>query len=164
MMDIQPLIALLAQEQKIYEQLLAAKKRERRLLLTLNAKELVENTQTIMVLADHMRELEYRRTEWTAETARILGMKTAEPTLHDFLQTLPIPERDELEQAGERLKSLVGKIQHENEMNAVVLRQSNDAINTEICTLAQTEKSDVYKAGGKKCHATVPRAGINIRI
>lgn len=163
-MDITALIQTMEQERKIHEKILAAKKEERKLIYTLNADALMENTQRITQYVHTAKILEEKRRTLTRKIARQLDIPTEEPTIQEILYYLPPVNRIELEKSGENLKSVVYQVKEENQVNAIALQQTSASLNKEIEFTAKTANSGVYQRGGNKSkNGGIPRAGINLR-
>ena len=163
-MDLTPLIQTMEQERKIHEKILAAKKEERKLLLSLNVNGLIENTRLLASLVKNAKDFEEKRLKITWQIAQQLNMSSEEPTMREILDCLPPANRADLEKSGEALKNVVHQLQEENRINAMALQRSSDTLNSEIQSVLKTVNSGVYMQGGKKSKAGgLSRAGINLR-
>ena len=162
-MNLKPLIDILAQEQKIHEKLLLAKRQERKLLAAMDAAQLLKNSESLSDLVEQARMCESKRMAMTYEIALKLDITQKDVTLRDILERLPSANRAELERAGDSLKNTLETIRSTNLSNHQLLRQSVESIRHELDEFAPTEESGVYTKKGARDESTVRRGGLNLR-
>ncbi len=162
-MNTKKLIELLAQEQKVHEQLLKAKRDERKLLSTAAANQLLKNTEKISDLIEQAHRLEKQRKEFLHQAALEWGLDPATITINDIVPFLPPAYRLELEIARNSLKTTLKTIREVNRTNHVILQRSIETIGDHLKQFVSTKESGVYNAKGTKDYQAIPRSGFNLR-
>jgi len=163
-MNLKLLIEIIKQEQFVHEKMLQSKKQERRLLVSVNPNEMLQNTEQLKDLVEEAQRLEQERQALTGHLAEELGITKDQPTLQDILSAVPSANRSELEEAGHSLRQTVMQLKEMNKINSQMLNQSVKTLNWEISQIIKTEESGVYTQNGKKGSSPVPRAGLNVRV
>jgi flagellar biosynthesis/type III secretory pathway chaperone len=165
-MNVQQLIEILTCEQKTHEQLMQAKREERKWLTVGDAPQLLKNTERISDLVDRIRDLEEQRMDQTRRIAAELGVEKPNPTLKDILSSLPPAEGIELEKARQSLKATLHALRAANRSNSILLQRSVETIREELKQFAQfapEKESGVYTARGILKQSAPPRASLNLR-
>lgn len=163
-MDIKQLLEILAREQKAHEQVLLAKREERKWLAVGDAPHLLKNTERISDLIDQIQDLEGQRIEQTQRIASELGVKKTNPTLKDILDWLPSADRIQLEKARQSLKNTMQAIRVTNRSNSTLLQRSVDTLRERLNLFAPEKESGVYTARGILKPSSPRRANLNLRV
>ncbi len=162
-MNLKSLIDTLAEEQKVHERLLQAKREERIQLALADAPRLLKNTERISDLVDRARDLEKRRLALIRDAAMQLGITQEPVTVKDILEVIPPANRPELEVASRTLKNTLEQIREANRTNHRILQDSIAAIRLQLKQFIPQQESGVYTAQGVQENPSPPRAGLNIR-
>lgn len=162
-MNLKPLIDTLAEEQKVHERLLQAKRDERIQLALADAPRLLKNTERISDLVDQARDLEKRRLALIQDAAEELGIAKEPVTLKEILEAIPPANRPELEVAGRALKATLEQIRDTNRANHRILQDSITTIRLQLKQFIPQQESGVYTAQGVQQNSPPPRAGLNVR-
>ncbi|MBN2326785.1 MAG: flagellar protein FlgN [Candidatus Omnitrophica bacterium] len=163
-MTLKRLVEILAQEQRIHERILKAKRDERKLLAAGDADKLLKNTERISDLTEQAKEWEERRIEASNRIAEEWGVWKDGLTLKDLLEALPPANRAELEQARQSLKTTLEAVRSANRSNRLILQRSVSAIREQLKQRTPHQESGVYTSKGVLAQSEARRAGLNIRV
>ena len=142
------LVALLADELGLYDQLLDLARREREAVLGPDPGQLERVVAAKESLIAQVGRLEARRREWIADWARAAGVDPAGLTLSGLAALLPSEVASELDAAGERLLARVRELGELSFRNRNLVSSALNVVSRRLDAYNRITTQLGYKASG----------------